>query len=361
MVWQHLLNQLVQGPRALQVVGMPPAHAPAFMQVATSQSCVISSRELGLVGTGLAEEGYDSKGFRIKSKTCDFGPMAGFVCTNPNYSKRGVAYAPTQQRDINHALKDDDHVGWKGSTEHICISEARLNWLRAEPSVNVATAPLLRDGSALYGRIAAPAPVTYVLRRQPHALTHETLWHLYTVGKEAELQRVIGSAALQLQPWDTLKTSLALAPIEALVNPYPAYPRGHYKNCVCGDYDLFAVWPRRKDYDPAGEDRRIAGMLPGQGAANRDARNNQIFKWEDKRLGNISNRVHLVAQLINSALPGVPGAVGGRRDMVHHSDEAGRPMVTEVELPVIAFIPGDARGWQAPHTIGGKPNPARAR
>jgi len=339
MVWRHLSNQLIQGARALQKVGMPPSHAPAFMQIATSRACVISSRELGIVGTGLVEEGYDSKGFRIKSKTCNFGPMAGFVCTNPNYSKRGVAYAPTQQRDIDHALKDDDKVGWRGSVEHICISQKRLDWLRGEPSVNVITAPLTRDGTVLHGRIVEPAPVVYVLRRQPHAKTREVVWHLYTVGKETELGRIAATPALQMQPWDTLRTALALKPIEALVNPYPAYPLGHYKNCVCGDYDLFGVWPRRANYDPMGEDRRIAGMLPGQSKAQGNARNQQIFSWEDKRLGNINNRVHMVGQMINSVLPPAEGAIGGRRDMVHHSDEAGRPMVTEVELPVIAFIP----------------------
>jgi hypothetical protein len=47
----------------------------------------------------------------------------------------------------------------------------------------------------------------------------------------------------------------------------------------------------------------------------------------------------VVAQLINSALPSVMGAVGGRRDMCHHSDEAGRPGVTSLDTPIIAFIP----------------------
>lgn len=109
--------------------------------------------------------------------------------------------------------------------------------------------------------------------------------------------------------------------------------------------------------------------------------------------------------MINSALPSVTGATGGRRDMCHHSDEAGRPGVTSLAVPIIAFVPihkrvrvvtartiqdvrtlvvacnelgfqvivnagwkaqlgvvaqftssGDARGWQEPHDSG-----ARAR
>jgi hypothetical protein len=322
---QRLLGALPQDQAALNLVGMPRSHANAFAHVAQSERCVISSRELGKVGTGLVEEGYDSKGFRIKSKTCNFGPMAGFVCVNPNFSKKGVAYAKKQQEDVAHALHGDGPDDWKATVAQICISDTRLAWLSNEKSVKVAPQASV-DKTMVWGHISSPAEVRWVAKKKAHALTGELVWHLY----EAPPKIALHASFATLEP--------SLKPMLALVNPYPAYPLGHYKNCVCGDYDLFAVWPLWTEFRPLGEDRRIAGMNP-----DARVRNQQIFQWEDKRLGNISNRVHMIAQLINSVLPSAGGAIGGRRDMVHHSDEAGRPCVTEIELPVIAFIPTRTR------------------
>ena len=126
---------------------------------------------------------------------------------------------------------------------------------------------------------------------------------------------------------------LKLRPMEALTNPYPSYPRGHYKNCCTGDYDLFGVWPQKRNYQAQGEDRRIAGMNPAGGKAAND----QTIAWEDKRLGNVSNRVHTVAQMLNSA---ANMGMTPCRNIVNHSDEAGRPFISGIDDHVIAFIPG---------------------
>jgi hypothetical protein len=321
MILVMSLDVLLQGQAALDHVGMPASHGKAFEQIALAENCVISSRELGETGKQLVEEGYDSKGFRIKTKSCDFGPMAGFVVEDPRFSKKGLAFAATQAKYTTHALTDDDNVGWRAGTEQICLSQARMDYLRGNAKTRVIPR-FTGDANLLVGSLNAPAELHWVARKQPHKLTQESVWHLYVAPDATVLQR----------PWDKMKD--LLGPMRALVNPYPAYPTGHYKNCCCGDYDLFAVWPLKKNYSPLDEDRRIAGMN-----SKAEDRDKQIEAWEDKKLGNISNRVHLVAQLINSALPSVMGAVGGRRDMCHHSDEAGRPGVTSLDTPIIAFIP----------------------
>lgn len=318
MAYRLYLNALISGAVAIEKVGMVPSHAQAFMRIARQQNCVISSRELGAVCTGLAEEGYDSKGFRIKGKTCNFGPMAGFVCRNPNFSKRGAEYAEQQEAAHHHALLDDDHVGWKAGLQQICISEQRLQWLRTEGYANPQV--LSARDNTLWGTVTHPVNFTYLMRNEIH--NGDSVWALYETTEPLATKAVLRQAN-----WDVL----AKTPMTALVNPYPAWGPDHYKNAVTGDYDLFAVWPKRDDYDATDEDRRIAGMDPDP--RQRDAR---IGIWEDTKLGNISNRVHLIAQLVNSVLP-KPG--GCTRDMLHHSDEAGRPGVSQIELPVIAFIP----------------------
>lgn len=317
MSYQLYLNALITGASAVNEVGMVPSHAEAFMRIARQQGCVISSRALGQVCRGLAEEGYDSKGFRIKAKTCNFGPMAGFVCRNPSFSKLGAAHAGPQEDAHRHALNDTDHVGWRAGLQQICISEARRGWLEANGYAN--TQPLA-TADTRWGTVAHPVRAIYLMRREMH--DGDSVWALYETSEPLDTK-----ASLRRSPWD----SLAKRPMTALVNPYPAWGPGHYKNAVTGDYDLFAVWPQRANYDPLGEDRRIAGM-----PANQQARDAQIAIWEDRKLGNISDRVHTVAQMINSSLP-KPGNCA--RDMLHHSDEAGRPGVSQMELPVIAFVP----------------------
>jgi len=46
----------------------------------------------------------DDQGFRIKSKTCNFGPMAGFVCRNALFSKKGAEYKDEQEKRYAQAL-----------------------------------------------------------------------------------------------------------------------------------------------------------------------------------------------------------------------------------------------------------------
>lgn len=322
MSYQLYLNALITDASAINEVGMVPAHAQAFARIARQQNCVISSRELGEVCRGLAEEGYDSKGFRIKAKTCNFGPMAGFVCRNSNFSKRGAGYAAQQEAAHGHALNDDDGVGWRAGLQQICISEARRGWLEAN---GYATTHLLSAAdNTRWGVVTNPVRATFLMRKEMR--NGDSVWALYETVEPLDSKPV-----LRRSPWD----SLAKQPMNALVNPYPAWGPGHYKNAVTGDYDLFAVWPRRADYEPLGADRRIAGM-----ALNPQIRDAQIGTWEDRRLGNISDRVHLIAQMVNSLLPKHGNCT---RDMLHHSDEAGRPSVCQIELPVIAFIPAPAR------------------
>jgi hypothetical protein len=54
-------------------------------------------------------------------------------------------------------------------------------------------------------------------------------------------------------------------------------------------------------------------------------------------MGNITRRVTGIKDRLN-ALITAAGYSGG--NMVHHSDEAGRPLIREVDLEFIAFIPG---------------------
>ncbi|MFT4615286.1 MAG: hypothetical protein ACI9NT_002438 [Bacteroidia bacterium] len=329
------LNLLKQGKAAADLVGMPWEHVQVFKQAARSANSVISSRQLGRVCTTLMSEGYDTKGFRMHSKSCDFGPMAGFICVDERLHKKGAAYNPTQQKDVRHALHGDkwDRTGkWRASTIQICLSDARLqelsNWSDPD-NRNAQITPISINDTLRIGTVTTPVNFHYVLRKEQR--NGDRVWALYYTDKPLPRASVAWRAH-----WDIIVGSYDLKPLESLVNPYPAYVLGHYKNACTGDYDLFGIWPKKRYFQPMGEDRRIAGMPQQVNGANA-----QIAQWEDQRTGNISDRVHTVGQTINSLMHStIKGGHGAARDVVHHSDEAGRPFISGIDDHVIAFIPG---------------------
>lgn len=353
------LSLLKRDDDAMHLVGMPREHARIFAQAARQEKCIISSRQLGRVCTGLMREGYDTKGFRMKSKSCDFGPMAGFICVDERLHKKGPNYNKQQKADVVHALHGDDWdtTGrWKASVEQICLTETRLRELMAwddaeyrDARINPQAVPGVPN--ILYGSVSSPVQFNYVLRRELRF--NNPVWALYAT------DRVIKPVVLR-SAWAIAAPGLELKPLLALVNPYPPYDKGHYKNCCTGDYDLFGVWPKKSIFQRLGEDRRIAGMPSVMTARQR---NDQTLAWEDKRLGNISDRVHTVAQVINSLAHGLNGGRGECRDVIHHSDEAGRPFISGIDDHIIAFIPipGGQTYTVGVQSPGGVPNPIEWR
>src|SRR5262245_11817174 len=116
--WRHYM---VRGSEAYALTGIPASHAEVFQATANATGCMISSRAVGKYATGLIMESYASKGFHNKAKSCNWGPMAGFVLADPRFTK-----APEVDKQAK-ALRDAQH---EGATEvPVIISEARRRWL----------------------------------------------------------------------------------------------------------------------------------------------------------------------------------------------------------------------------------------
>ena len=123
-----------------------------------------------------------------------------------------------------------------------------------------------------------------------------------------------------------------LLPVMALVDPLcDKSVRGTYREAMTGDYDLWAVFPPADQVQPRGVDQR-----PVQGSERFRMPISAFIAQEDPHMGNITARAQDIKNRLNTAIRSA-GYTGG--NMVHHSDEAGRPMVDEVELEFIAFIP----------------------
>jgi len=62
---------ILRGQSACDKTGIPALHADAFQEVADGTDTVIASRAVGIYATGLILEGYASKGFHNKAKSCN--------------------------------------------------------------------------------------------------------------------------------------------------------------------------------------------------------------------------------------------------------------------------------------------------
>lgn len=71
--------------------GFPLTVCRAFQGAANQTKMAISSRVPGASCGRLIDERYDLKGYFIKAKSCNWGPMAGFLCQLPPFNKSGAA------------------------------------------------------------------------------------------------------------------------------------------------------------------------------------------------------------------------------------------------------------------------------
>jgi hypothetical protein len=355
---------------ACELVGFPLAHGAIFQQVADQLDVVISSREIGRSCTGLVEEGYAMKGFRIDTKSCNWGPMMGFVCMDPRLSKLGgdpggvsnnKGYtAEALSGTIPHHLSHPDPgeaAGWKADVVPIAISQKRLDELMAGIDGKKLT-PLevpdgVMNGVAIFENTNLKLP--YVLIRITKSDGNygdigadEKIWGVFIDPGKGFQQMYPPNIPGVYRQTENGKYHEALL---GLANPGSG--RHGYKACVTGDYDLFGVWPKSavKGRESRPSARAIHTAKSRGLAAARKIGNDT--DWDERRiesgeqehfmLGNITRRINLVKVMLNTALQ-VSTDIKAFGQCVHHSDEAGNPgalqKTLDKSMPVIAFIPG---------------------
>ena len=371
---------------ALAKQGIPQLQAEAFADIANKQNCIILSRVPGIACFDLLEAGYDAKSFHIKGKSCDWGPMSGFVCLDPLLNKSGTEGAADNAKSHKKSLTDL-YAGLSGKDKGNLasytpsqIEQAHLDNLQTQGLIKVEA-----EGKDYLLGTAEKGNLKFSIMFKNHGKKQRnnepgdiTLWSLYYCLEEAyglrssdkldlvsafannlkglfsskkgddpDYQKDItaGKASYEHVAEKLLKAVEKLGiivkekryvPIFAMTNPNLQYDQGDYRNAITGDYDLFAVWPKGAD----ATDKRVAGMKA-------DTKNNDIVKDEEassigKTVGNISERIYTIAQSINSAMGekyyyGPNGTINPNR--VYHSDEGGRPFVKSIDLPVAVFAP----------------------
>ena len=310
---------ILRGKEACEKTGIPELHAEAFQEVADASGDVISSRAVGIYATGLILENYASKGFHNKAKSCNWGPMAGFVLDDPRFTKVGgdEKGQKEQKEALLHAIHD------KGVEVPLFITEERRHWLWKHALVKLKD----RDTDSYYVRSVSPWGLTLDFRlkkAKPHGAVAPMWAVMY---RKADRQSARGADGEGDHGW---------TPVMAMRDPLCAIPASDYRAATTGDYDLFAVWAKKANYSPDNLDKRMVS----HGALETAIKSKAHDTGEDAHLGNLTPRIRALRDRLNTAIRR-RGYTGG--NMIHHSDEGGRPFVGDIDLPVFAVVPGRAQ------------------
>ncbi len=350
--------------------GFPQVHVDGFKNVACNNKMMISSRELNPLCTDLMLEGYAAKGFHIKAKTCDWGPMAGFVPEDYRFTK-ATQDPEKQKKSIGEAF------GHHAECVPLYISDARYHKLIERG--------LLRTGEAKGESIevcanaeGAPAFKFVLVRdlRTPPGF-NSPAWGVYyhpNTTPELSVGRTVKSGVFL--------SAEGLKPVCGMTNPLPKAPRSEKdlgaKAAVCGDYDLWCIFEHSTVDSKGIGDRNLPlpGTLVTKKTIHSGGRMDQIMKqvgvenvldkgpgtWikqqatagnlafnfssaeadrvkktdllnkEDAHLGNVSLAVNKIRKELNQTCD------CGGGDVVQHSDYGGNPF-GDIDYPVIFFIP----------------------
>ena len=315
---------MVRGQEAHELTGIPASHGEVFQAVANSTRCMISSRAVGKYATGLILESYASKGFHNKAKSCNWGPMAGFVLADPRFTK-----APEADKQAK-SLVDAEHHGAKEVP--VVISEARRRWLLKNNCMQASS----RTFSTHYYFAASPQGdmMLFVLRRASnvHGANGAEMWSVDYAFSEGRL------GFHDISKTEKAGRGEGYLPVLAMRDPLCVIPPSDYRSATTGDYDLFAIYAKSRAYSPENLDRRMVAHV----TLEKNIKANLSDTGEDPHLGNMTLRIRQIRDELNRGIVRT-GYAGG--NMVHHSDEGGRPFVGDVDLPVFAVVPGETQAY----------------
>jgi hypothetical protein len=358
---------MLYGAAAFNETGMPMIHGDAIQDVSDRTGHAIIFRAVGTQSTRLLEEGYAAKGFRIDTKSCDWGPMRGFVCVDPRLSKVGgdEAKVGDNQRYTVEALEGrirHDAVGglevealghdavlpdWMAGCKPVVISAARYAELIAGGLTGTTNSAGIIKGTSTdkTRRVRFPWALIPVARCMQTPGFATAVGDPPTGGYGVFVDYTNETVRFEQRVPTTIRAVKVLGYESVLGLTNPGTDEYGYRACVTGDYDLFAVWPPMQKLDPFGAgdwDTRVVDRYRQQHVASTTAHHHQHY-----RLGNITNRLNMVKVFLNTALIGRGGFPGG--NLVHHSDEVGNPSPglkkTLLEsFPLLAFVPRD--GWR---------------
>lgn len=348
---------------ACEISGFHLPHAQSAQNVAERVNCIVLFREPGAMAQGLIAEGYAMKGFRVDTKSCNWGPMSGFVCMDPRLTKDEV-YVARNRKWTHEALsgeinenffgKDVKDPSWVGDVMPVVLSRKRIDYLKSKSVIRPhegGKGHFVGISTASKGSTVLPWRLIPVGNAgQPWlkgALPDHCVLCIDTSARFSFTQELPEPNGLK-EPVEPIKFK-GFEAILGLTNPGSKHLG--FKACVTADYDLFAIWPGQTGGDLMDRQHFVSGVfastpqsgqgrsLPGgvQRMIGVDSRLKGAGFNEHHRFGDVSARTMTVKALLNSEIQN-PGG-----NAVHHNDEAGNFALAKGTLkdclPIIGFVP----------------------
>ncbi len=331
---QHKVKMRLNRFAACERTGFLPEHAECCAEVAENVDAIILFREPGVTSAGLIAENYSMKGFRIDTKSCNWGPMAGFVCVDPHLTKSYKFWEKNQgwtDEALHGGIKkeffgDVRDPEWKAGAKPIVISQQRVKYLMNQRFISslVSNSDGTLSGTAMYtenekddegnevpgGKVYKTTlayrlvPTKVVSDKDSFSWLKGATDH-YVVCIDANVPEpfvvcVGDDRKPYKQRYPTGVTPEVVNGYEAvlgMINPGTG-ARG-FKACVTADYDLFATWPREND-----------AMIAHHRAMNRLSSESKMFQQRQETEDGVR--------------PGAPKLAGG----VARMDEVDTRLVT---------------------------------
>lgn len=286
----------------LQASGL--LYGKSFQETADHYNVVLGLRAPNPLGASLLEGGAPSKNFHVKAKSSPTGPTAGFIATEPRYSKVPADKFARQQGYIQDALN-------KGARSvPLALSQARIDELLAG------------------GQMAS-------LGRGHYRAHYPTGSHDFRLDATGAVFDADGAAVHVLTNPPEVGASTA--------NPGP----------ITADYDRFGIFPSRNQSNNVRPLKLAPVLRRGHWTAAKLpflARTpSQEGVGEDPNMGNLHTFGQTIVRSLNRQIS-AEGYGGGK--LVWHNDETGNPFSPGFDIAdqPIFFIPGQAEPVQVHST-----------
>jgi len=189
------LKPELTGQALLDSQGFPKDIADAFDKTAQETNSIIMSRAPGKAVLALVAHGHDLKCYQVKAKSCDWGPMSGFLCQLTCFNKKGTEKIDYNDRNYVKYFKfirDKDDPEFKkavkggqtpfiplrlfdGRKEEILKDESIRSWKKhGKDIIGIAS-----HSKKIDGKKQQTVLMEFLLRKSGNNAQKEDLWSVY--------------------------------------------------------------------------------------------------------------------------------------------------------------------------------------
>jgi adenylate cyclase ExoY len=275
-------------------IGIPADQAIKMQEVAKTSKTIFGIRPVENIARTLIKEGYPTKNFKVKGKSSNWGPQAGFICKNQHFSKKNGSEEGIKK--FNTEIKDGLAKGYF-KTAPLKISNARITELRDELNI---IETVNQDKNII----------------------------IYATSPSGEEEKFIAVYSQEDDSYEILNAK-DNTPIEVVCDLKLGKP-------LTADYDLLLLAPRIEDFKTEAKDNRLGKMsiFKNKNVDQKD-KIKHVNENENQNFGNLTARSLDLVNQINTKLDRGYGL-----ETVHHSDDAGNPNSDiNDNFPATFFLP----------------------